>query len=112
MGKHNKRWGRLNDNNVFVEFTFDDPKGRFHPSLIWVEVDPTTKLGSKLTLISSVDAPVDPRDIKGDGETEKVLEDRAKGERPLDEQAHDVWLQAQEDMKKPLPEFTIQNLTN
>lgn len=48
-----KRWGRLDDENRIVEFTYENPEGRFHPSLIWVEVDQDTKWGTKITVFGS-----------------------------------------------------------
>lgn len=48
-----KRWGRIDENNMLVEFTYENPEGRFHPDLIWVEVDHDTKWGTKLTVFGS-----------------------------------------------------------
>lgn len=40
-------WARI-ENNVVAELTDIDPKGRFHPSLIWVECPPDTLHGYTL----------------------------------------------------------------
>jgi len=59
-----KRWGRLDNDNRLVEFTFIDPIGRFHPDLRWVEVELDTPYGTKITLLGN-EVAEDPESIVG-----------------------------------------------
>ena len=51
MGK--RKWARLNEEGMIVEFTTIDPTGRFHPDLKWIEVDHDTQWGTRITLFGS-----------------------------------------------------------
>ena len=48
-----RKWARLNEDGMIVEFTTIDPAGRFHPSLKWIEVDHDTQWGTRITLFGS-----------------------------------------------------------
>lgn len=110
MGKHNKRWGRLDEFNVFVEFTFDDPKGRFHKDLVWLEVSPTTQYGARLTSLGTIEDPVPVLDFKDSYLNERMAQadkDAAEAE-DNDAVLHKAWLETQELAKKDPTPFTAQ----
>lgn len=58
------KWARVDEDGVIVEFTFDDPEGRFHPSLLWVEVDDAVAMHSRFTK-TGIEPPIPPQEIVG-----------------------------------------------
>lgn len=58
------KWARVDEDGVIVEFTFDDPEGRFHPSLVWVEVDDKVEMHSRFTK-TGIEPPIPPQEIVG-----------------------------------------------
>ncbi len=101
MSKHNKRWGRLNEFNEFVEFTFEDPTGRFHPDLVWLEVGPTTPYRAKLNVFGLIENPTDLLEFKDDyfKEKEVILEKEATETEDRDASLHAEWVKAEEKSK-------------
>lgn len=93
-----KRWGRIDDEGYVVEFTFENPEGRFHPDLVWVEVNADTKYGTKLTLFGTEEVR-DSESIVG-----------ITDEQVLWEQSQERIKKEEEEANNPLPpsEYTIQ----
>lgn len=102
MGKHNKRWGRLNEFNEFVEFTFEDPKGRFHKDIIWLEVDMTTPYRAKLTSLGTIEDPVPILDLSSVLLEERLIQAEKDATEAEDNDAllHKHWVESQEASKK------------
>lgn len=81
------KWGRLNENNQIVEFTFVDPLGRYHPDLKWVEVEWDTKLYTTITIFGS-EVIHDPNSIIGETDENKMYEEWVKMEKEALEEAN------------------------
>lgn len=58
------KWARVEEDGLIAEFTFIDPHGRFHPSLVWVEVDDSVQIYSRFTN-TGIEPPVPHEEIKG-----------------------------------------------
>lgn len=58
------KWARVEPDGLIAEFTFLDPVGRFHPSIVWVEVDDSVELYSRFTL-AGIEPPTPPQEIQG-----------------------------------------------
>lgn len=82
MYSKKRRWARLDSENKVVEFTRIDPLGRFHPDIVWIEVDEDTKWGTKLTLFGN-EIKYNPNEVIG---------------KPVD--LHEVWLRIEKEKKE------------
>lgn len=99
-----KRWGRVRDDGYIVEFTFIDPSGRFHPDIVWVEVDMDTKLYTKLVHFGSEEVQ-DPEGVIGVSDPDVLLKQAAlEAEKEAKEQA--------ERAKNPLSDWTLNLVTD
>lgn len=59
------KWARVDADGVIQEFTFTDPVGRFHPSLVWVEVADNVEMFSRFTS-TGIEPPVPMQEITGE----------------------------------------------
>ncbi len=84
----NNRWARIAEDGVtLVEFTFENPEGRFHPDIVWIPVGPDVKYGSRLTTLGQIEEPIPTQEIKGTQPEEVGLDmsEEAKSLRNLSE---------------------------
>lgn len=98
------RWGRVNDDGYIVEFTYINPEGRFHPDLLWVEVNEDTKINTRLVHFGSEEV-LDPEGVVGFHDMDVLLKLALESE----EQGR---LEAADRAKNPINDFTINLLAD
>lgn len=98
------KWARVDEDGVIREFTFTNPVGRFHPSLVWIEVDDPVQMYSTVTL-NGIEPPLPVPEVDRANAYSKDPNDP-----PPPEQMPEPAADAKEETDVPTPPagFTVQ----
>ena len=97
------KWARIDEDGVMREFTFIDPVGRFHPSLVWVEVADEVEMYSRFTL-AGIEPPIPHQEVKG-----SIPEDADSTQPPAEMPPPDASAKGEDDPGDPPEGFTVQS---